>query len=551
MAMRAISSANSGGSKRVATLYRVSTKKQLDTSGHGAGDIPTQKKACETFIDSHSGWALTEEYYERGISGFKKKASERDVLQQVISDAKHGKFDVLLVYMFDRLGRRDDDTPFILRMLVDLDIEVWSVTEGEQRFDNHTDSLLAYIRSWQSTGESHKTSIRVDEAHRQMVAEGRYRGGGASYGYRTKPSGHFNKKGKELLELEIDPEQGEIVRLMYRLIVEEGYGQNRIAKLLNERGYKTNKGNAWSSSVINAMVKKPIYKGYYVYAKGKEKEVYSKQQTELAIVDETIWQRAQEIRASRTPDNTKKEEQNCVIRSTKGSLLLIGLARCGHCGNALTSTWNKKIYDRSDGTRRYSRYAKYRCSGKALTKINCSGKTVHSQFKLEAIVLDEVYAYLEQLATVDLTARIEEMRKRNVDHEQQKVLEVKKELNAEHDNLARYKGEVIKVIKGHSQFSQETLEGLIAESKQTIAKLETDLKDAEDELASKEVEEAKVAALQKYVPVWREVFEQASDSKKKMMLGTIINSVRVFRDKVNIDFKLRIDQFLGTMGYGD
>ncbi len=39
------------------------------------------------------------------------------------------------------------------------------------------------------------------------------------------------RSAKELLEFEIDPEQADIVRLMYRLVVEEGYGQNRIAKL--------------------------------------------------------------------------------------------------------------------------------------------------------------------------------------------------------------------------------------------------------------------------------------------------------------------------------
>ena len=37
----------------------------------------------------------------------------------------------------------------------------WSAVEGQQRSDNHVDKLLNYIRYWQASGESIKTSMRV------------------------------------------------------------------------------------------------------------------------------------------------------------------------------------------------------------------------------------------------------------------------------------------------------------------------------------------------------------------------------------------------------
>ncbi len=550
MAKSAVEILESSPTKRVAALYRVSTKKQLDTSENG-GDISTQQHACHVFIQSKPGWTVVNEYYEKGVSGYKKKSADRDVIQQVLYDAQQGKMDVLLVYMFDRLGRREDDTPLILQTLVGHGVEVWSVTEGRQTFDGHIDKLMNYIRFWQANGESYKTSVRVTEAHRQMVEAGRFRGGAIPYGYQTKPSGKMNKKGKELLELEIEPEQADVIRLLYRLVVEEGFGQNRLAKLLNQKGIKTGKGNTWSSSVINSMIKNPLYKGYFAYAKRTDREVLSKErQVELAIVDEATWQRAQEIRAERSPANTLKDGQECVIRSTKSSLLLIGMARCGHCGNALTTTWNKKMYVRSDGTTRYSRYAKYRCSGKALQKIECSGQTMHSQFKLEAIVLVQVYSYLDRLATVDLSARVADMQTRHAGDEEKELRKWTKHLGAEQDKLAKYKAEVIKVISGESKFSSEMLNELIHETKQSILALEDQIQTVQNEMACKKVEETEIKTLQEYVPVWREVFEQASNEKKKMMLGTIIGSIRVYRDRIEINFKLRIDQFLGTMGYG-
>ena len=31
-------------------------------------------------------------------------------------------------------------------------VEVWSVNEGQQRFDSHVDKLMNYIRYWQASG---------------------------------------------------------------------------------------------------------------------------------------------------------------------------------------------------------------------------------------------------------------------------------------------------------------------------------------------------------------------------------------------------------------
>lgn len=75
--------------KRVATLYRVSTKGQLD-----GNDIPMQQRACRRMIEKQEGWKLVKEYSERGVSGFKVSASNRDVIKQAKDDAENGLFDV-------------------------------------------------------------------------------------------------------------------------------------------------------------------------------------------------------------------------------------------------------------------------------------------------------------------------------------------------------------------------------------------------------------------------------------------------------------------------
>ena len=117
-----------------------------------------QKQRCREFAAAQ-GWSIVRELSEKGVSGFKVSARDRDAIQEIRRDAVDGKFDILLVFMFDRLGRRDDETPFVVEWFVRNGIEVWSADEGQQRLDTHVDKLMNYIRYWQASGKSIKTSI--------------------------------------------------------------------------------------------------------------------------------------------------------------------------------------------------------------------------------------------------------------------------------------------------------------------------------------------------------------------------------------------------------
>ena len=87
--------------KKVRCLYRVSTVKQLDKN-----DIPMQRIECQKFINSMTDWVFDNEYIEKGVSGYNKKLEDRDVLQEIRTDAINKEFDVLLVFMFDRLRKK-------------------------------------------------------------------------------------------------------------------------------------------------------------------------------------------------------------------------------------------------------------------------------------------------------------------------------------------------------------------------------------------------------------------------------------------------------------
>ena len=64
-----------------------------------------QRKACREFAE-RMGWTIVYEEQENGVSGFKVSANDRDKIQLIKEYAEQGKFDILLVFMFDRIGRR-------------------------------------------------------------------------------------------------------------------------------------------------------------------------------------------------------------------------------------------------------------------------------------------------------------------------------------------------------------------------------------------------------------------------------------------------------------
>ena len=67
--------------KRAYCLYRVSTLGQVEKD-----DIPMQKQCCREFAETQ-GWTVVKEFSEKGISGFKVSAKDRDAIRNIQQDA--------------------------------------------------------------------------------------------------------------------------------------------------------------------------------------------------------------------------------------------------------------------------------------------------------------------------------------------------------------------------------------------------------------------------------------------------------------------------------
>lgn len=268
---------------RVLCLYRVSTDKQLYFTDKNRADIPMQRIRCRSFAES-MGWNIVCELQEEGVSGHKVRAENRDRIQLIKEYTKQKKFDILLVFMFDRIGRIADETPFVVEWLIENGIRVWSAEEGEQRIETHTDKLTNYIRYWQADGESEKTSIRTSNSMAILTEQGCFTGGLCPYGYELVKSGRTNKKKQEVHDLAICDAEAYVVRLMFRLAREEGYGAQRIANHLHANGIKNRSGKNWHPASIQGILKNPMYTG--ILRSGKTR---SPVQEHLRIIDDATF----------------------------------------------------------------------------------------------------------------------------------------------------------------------------------------------------------------------------------------------------------------------
>lgn len=311
---------------RVVLLYRASTKKQTDSEN----DIPLQRNILKPWAEQQ-GWEFAKEFVEGGISGFKVSAANRDAIIEIKAMAERREFDVLGIYMSDRLGRIAEETPLIVSFLNARGIKVISYCEGEINSSTHTDKLMTYIRYWQAEGESIKTSARVTDAGEASVRAGKWRGGDAPYGYRSVSRGTLNYKGKPIFDVEIDPEKSEVVKTVFRLYGKEHYGSKGIAKYLNDKGIPTKGGFLWNGSLIIKMLKNKLYTGVYVlHAWTKNKPLIpSPVMPHLVIISQDDFDEVQDLlKKNNLNPNAQRPTQH-------GSLMLTGLLYCGECGNNL------------------------------------------------------------------------------------------------------------------------------------------------------------------------------------------------------------------------
>lgn len=520
--------------KRVLCLYRVSTIGQVDHD-----DIPMQRIACREFIAQHPDWKLTEEISEKGVSGYKTKTEDRDALVQIKEKALAKTFDILLVFMFDRIGRRDNETPFVVQWFVENGIEVWSTKEGEQRFDSHVDKLLNYIRFWQASGESEKTSMRIRTKHLQMIQEGLYRGGLVPFGYRLEHLGRTNKKNQPVRDLVIDEQESEIVKEIYHKTVSEGWGSDRIANWLNDRHISTKRHIAfWRATSIRALVRNPIYTGRIRFG-----DDLSDPFEHLRIIDDALFEQCEQMIRQRSPSKSSERIGN--LRSTSDGLLT-GLLFCGSCGERLCFNHNTTVRTLADGTRRVYERDVYRCYRKVNSRSTCQGQSTYAAQRIEKDVLAVVHGYFENIRTRPTAQMLSVAGERTRRIQEEALKQAEAALKKAQTEMTALEEAAVKALTGEGSMDLQFINSLIPKRKANLENALGEVERLRRELA--EIEKAEQAASRELEMIlsWAETFDAASRETQRSIIAMLIDRIVVYSDyRLDIHFRITVQQYLG------
>ena len=519
---------------RVMALYRVSTKGQVDKN-----DIPMQKQSCREFAQKQ-GWCIIKEFQEKGISGFKVSAQNRDAMIELRKAAERKEFDILLVFMFDRIGRMDDETPYVVKWFIDHGIRVWSVVEGEQRMDNHVDKLMNYIRFWQANGESEKTSTRVKTRLSQMVQEGMYTGGNIPYGYKLVKSGVKNKKGKELMTVVICEEEAPIIKSIFSMTLREGYGSYQIASHLNEMGLRTHKGSKFQANTIRRILRNKMFCGYLISGENESPHL-----PELEIISESVFKQVQFIMDQRS---TKDEEKKQIALRTKGKTQLAGNLYCGHCGRKLIATTHTYYYDRADGTRVKTVKQRYICSNSARDRGICDGQSAYLAEKVDEVVIGIVRKYLDAIKVTPKNLTIEKQYKTEIAETKKQKARIAAELEKLKKQSVRLSAEIGKVLIGESNYTSEMLTTSINITNQAIREKENEIEEIESKLANQQDDIGKLDFYYDEFMSWADEFDLSSNEVRKMIICKLIKQIRLYKGyqfeiDFDSDYKRFIDEF--------
>lgn len=514
--------------KRVVCLYRVSTIGQVEKD-----DIPMQKQYCREFSKRQPGWEIVNEFSEKGVSGFKVSAKDRDAVQEIQKMALKSEFDILLVFMFDRLGRRDDETPFVVEWFVKQGVEVWSAMEGQQRFDSHVDKLLNYIRYWQASGESIKTSLRVKTRLEQLTQEGYYTGGCVPFGYRRKNLGRVSKRNRPVGDLVVEPDEAEVVRLIFQKYVYEGYGSLRLCRYLMEQGIRNKEGKNIPINTIIRIIKNPIYIG--IIRNGESK---SETLPDLQIISPELFARAQEIVEKRARPHSG------VPLTTRGQSLLVDNIFCGHCGGRLMLATSGQRYKRKDGTVRAKTYASYQCNRRLRRPGVCSGQACYSAAKVDGLVDQIVRIQFERVKQAPPQSLIEEQQTRAVDLARARLKLLNEQYQHKQRDYQALREETLKVVQGTSHLNVDMLNSLIDETSTQLKDLEWRINEAGKELQEMETSAEQVQNEYAQLMNWAELYDNCSFDAKKMIVAQFVKAVYVKKGfKLAIEFNVSFDEF--------
>ena len=318
--------------------------------------VTNQKKITTEYIEktfAGSEYAIVDYYTDDGISG---TSLNRPEFQRMVHDMESHQINCIVTKTLSRAFRNYSDNGYYLEQVFpSYGLRFISISGPE--LDTHLnpnavlDGFEVPITAVMNDRYAARTSQDIRRTFDMKRRKGEFIGAFAPYGYKKNPE---NKN-----HFVIDDEAAEVVRNIFNWYVHEGMSISGIVKHLNDLGiasplmYKKSKGlnlhnpniklcdGNWGYQTVANLLSNQQYIGNMVQGRNEiisykvkkmirkdEVDWYVVEDTHEAIVDKTLFDRAQEKRQlnTRNPKGEKK------------LYLFSGFLRCPDCGKSMTIT---------------------------------------------------------------------------------------------------------------------------------------------------------------------------------------------------------------------
>jgi len=232
---------------RVAGYTRVSTDRQADI---GLG-LEIQDEAISSHLQRSPDLVLTRVYSDPGHSG---ASLDRPGLAQLLSDAKAGEFDRVLVAKQDRLARDLFVQLFIEKELLVHQVTVESIAEPFLGRDPMATAMRQIIGVFAQL-ERGRIRERMSEGRLKKASQGGYAGGRPPRGYRARQG--------RLVQSQGEPR---VIRRIWELRHEARWSYAKIADHLNEGQIANPRGKKWYPATVRYIAQNQIYLGEIEYS---------------------------------------------------------------------------------------------------------------------------------------------------------------------------------------------------------------------------------------------------------------------------------------------
>ncbi|MCM1376351.1 MAG: recombinase family protein [Muribaculum sp.] len=358
-----------GNGTKITALYcRLS---QDDGNVGDSMSIQSQKAILEKFA-REMGKAAYSFYVDDGYSGTN---FQRPSFQKMIADIEDGKIDTVITKDLSRLGRNYlESGAYIEVFFPQHHVRYIAINDGVDSEQNGGLDITPF-KNILNEFYSRDISKKVKSGKHIRALEGKFMGTTAPFGYRKDP--------QDKNHLIVDEMTAPTVRLIYSLAL-EGYGTNRIGKVLYERKipkpsyYKQeffsqhNPGSEdywydWKQEVVTRIIRNPVYKGgMYVHGTSKptfkckgrgyirraDREVL--EDVHEAVVTKEVWQTANDIIDRHTKVKPCTSGYENIFR---------GLLKCPDCGQTLLIHTDNRNPDRDLLDKTYYQCTTYRKKG--------------------------------------------------------------------------------------------------------------------------------------------------------------------------------------------